>query len=149
MKYKHFPAPFFNHFIQPSPPPIAKLKSLHGVLRGQLPPQKWSHPFVVCPPHDNFKISHRYVNLKQPYNQDIKEQVTPKIFLKKKTGFTWNSQPQRHSVEKMFSNSIPICGVNFQIIYQSPRLGLTREKLTCLDLWSLLFINSSLAWSDH
>ena len=37
MKYKLFPAPFFNHFIQPSPPPIAKLKSLHGVLRGQLP----------------------------------------------------------------------------------------------------------------
>ena len=29
MKYKLFPAPFFNHFIQPSPPPIAKLKSLH------------------------------------------------------------------------------------------------------------------------
>ena len=37
MKYKLFPAPFFNHFIQPSPPPIAKLKSLHGVLRSELP----------------------------------------------------------------------------------------------------------------
>ena len=38
MKYKHFPDPFFNHFIQPILPTIAKLKSLNGVLRGQLPP---------------------------------------------------------------------------------------------------------------
>ena len=37
MKYKYFPAPFLNYFIQTSPPAIAKLKSLHGVLRGQLP----------------------------------------------------------------------------------------------------------------
>ena len=36
MKYKLFPAPFFNHFIQP----IAKLRSLHVVLRGQPPPIK-------------------------------------------------------------------------------------------------------------
>ena len=55
MNYKLFLALFFNHFIQPSPPPIAKLKSLHDVLRGQLPPQKWSHPFVACPSHDNSK----------------------------------------------------------------------------------------------
>ena len=38
MKYKIFPTPFFNHFIQPNPPRIVKLKSLHGVLRGQLLP---------------------------------------------------------------------------------------------------------------
>ena len=38
MKYKHFPALFFNHIIQPSSPTIAKLNSLHGVLRGQLLP---------------------------------------------------------------------------------------------------------------
>ena len=38
MKYKIFPAPFFNHFIQPSPPPIVKLKSLHSVLNGQPAP---------------------------------------------------------------------------------------------------------------
>ena len=37
MKFKLFPAPFFNDLFQPSSPPIAKLKSLHGVLRGQLP----------------------------------------------------------------------------------------------------------------
>ena len=49
MENKLFTAPFFNHFIQPSPLPIAKLKSLHGVLRGQLPPRNVSNPFVVCP----------------------------------------------------------------------------------------------------
>ena len=38
MKYKYFAAPFFNHFIQPSPTTFAKLKSLHGVFSGQLPP---------------------------------------------------------------------------------------------------------------
>ena len=38
MKYKHFLAPFFKHFIQPSPPTIAKLKSLDCALRGQIPP---------------------------------------------------------------------------------------------------------------
>ena len=37
-KYKLLPAPFFNHFIQPSPSTVAKLKSLHGVLKGQVPP---------------------------------------------------------------------------------------------------------------
>ena len=38
MRYKRFPAPFFNYFIQPSSPPIAISKSLHGVMRGQLHP---------------------------------------------------------------------------------------------------------------
>ena len=52
-----FPALFFNHFIQPSPPPIVKLKSLHCVSRGHLPSQKCSHLFVVCHPYDAFKIS--------------------------------------------------------------------------------------------
>ena len=56
MKYKLFPTPVFNHFIQPSPP-IAKLKSLHGVLRGQIPPWKWLHSFAACPSYENFKIS--------------------------------------------------------------------------------------------
>ena len=46
MKYKHFPAPSFNHLIQPTPR-IAKLKSLNGVLRGQLPPKIW---FPTPPP---------------------------------------------------------------------------------------------------
>ena len=50
MKYKHFPAPFFNHFIQPSPPTIAKLKSLHVVLRRQLLPIKMASSLCALPP---------------------------------------------------------------------------------------------------
>ena len=49
MKYKSFPAPFFNHFIQPSPPPIAKLKSLHGVSSGQRPHKNSPIPLWVAP----------------------------------------------------------------------------------------------------
>ena len=57
MKYKHFPAPFFNHFIQPGPPTVAKLKFLYGALKGQLCPLKWSHPWWLAPPpFDNFKV---------------------------------------------------------------------------------------------
>ena len=37
MKYKLFPAPFFKHFIQPSPPPIAKLKSLNIATTARSP----------------------------------------------------------------------------------------------------------------
>ena len=67
MKYKLCPAPFFNHFIECNPPSIAKLKSLHGVLRDQLAPYKWCPLCVVCnpptpppppPQYDNFKILH-------------------------------------------------------------------------------------------
>ena len=60
MKYKHFPAPFFNHFIQPSPPTIAKLKSLHGALM--------VHLFVACPRFDNFKIPPNLYALPSPIN---------------------------------------------------------------------------------
>ena len=49
MQYKSFPAPFFNHFIQPSPPPIAKLKSLHGVSSGQRPHKNSPIPLWVAP----------------------------------------------------------------------------------------------------
>ena len=38
MKYKRLSVPFPNHFIQLSPPTIAKLQSLHDVLKGQLSP---------------------------------------------------------------------------------------------------------------
>ena len=31
-------------------------------------------------------LAHKYVNLKEPYNQDIKEQVTTENVYKKKTG---------------------------------------------------------------
>ena len=33
-------------------------------------------------------LVHKYVNLKEPYNRDIKEKVTTKSVLKEKTGFT-------------------------------------------------------------
>ena len=49
MKYKYFPASFFNHFIQPSPPAIAKLKSLHGVLRVTLPHENGRIPLWIAP----------------------------------------------------------------------------------------------------
>ena len=36
----------------------------------------------------SMSLSYKYINLKEPYNQDIKGHVITKIFLKKKTGFT-------------------------------------------------------------
>ena len=47
-------------------------------------------------------LAHKYIDLKESYNQDIKEQVTTKNCLKKKTDFTWNPQSQRHSVQVFF-----------------------------------------------
>ena len=32
--------------------------------------------------HFSMSLAHKYVNLKEPYNQDIKEQVTTKFFKK-------------------------------------------------------------------
>ena len=63
-------------------------------------------------------LVHKYVNLKEPYNKNIKEKVTIKKFLKKKAGFTWNPQLQRHSVQKVFFkfNSLFVV-LTFQIIY--------------------------------
>ena len=42
--------------------------------------------------HFSISLVHIYVNLKEPYNQDIKEKVTSKNFLEKKADFTWNPQ---------------------------------------------------------
>ena len=59
-------------------------------------------------------LSHKYINLKESYNQDIHEQVTTKNFLKKKTGFAWNPKSQRHSVQaRCFQIQSPICYVKF------------------------------------
>ena len=64
-------------------------------------------------------LARKYVNLEEPYNQDIKEQVTITIFPKKKTDFTGNPQPQRQSVLKAFSKFNPLFVVStFQILYQ-------------------------------
>ena len=67
--------------------------------------------------HFSMSLPDKYMNLKDPYNQDIKEQVTTKKFLKKKTGFTWNPQPQRHSVQKVFFKfNLLFVVLTFQII---------------------------------
>ena len=67
----------------------------------------------------SMSLAHKYVNIKEPYNQDIKEQVTTTNWLKKKTGFTWNPQSQRHSVEMFFKfNPLFVVVLTFQIIYQ-------------------------------
>ena len=69
--------------------------------------------------HFSMSLFHKYINLKEPHNQDIKEQFTIKKFWKKKTGFKWNSQPQSHSVQKVFFIFNPLLVVlTFQIIYQ-------------------------------
>ena len=62
----------------------------------------------------SMSLARKYVNLKEPYNQDIKEQVTTIIFLKKKTDFTWNPQPpEAKCAEGVFQIQSPIYGVNF------------------------------------
>ena len=53
MKYKHLPAPFFNHFIQPRPPTVSKLKSLHVVLGVSFPHKDgpiilWLDPHLIA-----------------------------------------------------------------------------------------------------
>ena len=57
--------------------------------------------------HSSMSLAHKYVNLKEP--KDIKEQDNTNIFFKKKkTGFTWNPQPQRNSVQKVFFKFNPL-----------------------------------------
>ena len=50
MEYKHFPAQVFNHFIQPSRPTTAQLKSSHDVLRGKPSPIKMVPSLCDLPP---------------------------------------------------------------------------------------------------
>ena len=75
--------------------------------------------------HFSMSLAYKYVNLKEPYNQDIKGHVTIKIFLKKKTGFTWNPQPKRHSIQDVFQIQSPICGVNV-----SNNMSITHVKVS-------------------
>ena len=51
-------------------------------------------------------------NLKEPYDQDTKEQFTTKNIYKKQTDFKWNPQPQRQCVECVFQFHSSIRGVN-------------------------------------
>ena len=79
MTYKHFPAQSFNHLIQPSPR-IAKLKSLNGVLRGQLPPNIWFPTPVPTtpppPPHHNVYALPSPINTTTMIRQNTKFPLT-------------------------------------------------------------------------
>ena len=69
--------------------------------------------------HFYFSLAHENVNPKEPYNQNIKEMVTAKAFLKKKTSCTGNPHPHRYSVQKVFFKLYPLfVMLTFQIIYQ-------------------------------
>ena len=58
-------------------------------------------------------LSHKYVNLKDPYNQDIKEQVTT-IFLKKRRQALHGIAKPEHSVQNVFFKfNLLFFGVNF------------------------------------
>ena len=73
-KYYHFTSTFTFWIL------FAKLKTLHGILRGQFPPWKWSHPFVACTPYDNFKISPKPYALPSPsYKYDNYDKTTYKV----------------------------------------------------------------------
>ena len=54
MKYKQFPAQFFNHFIEPCPPAIAELKSIKikitWCLEGSTSPIKMVPSLCGLPP---------------------------------------------------------------------------------------------------
>ena len=61
-------------------------------------------------------LTNNEANLTEPHNQDIKVQVTTKD-MKRKTCFTWNPHPQRHSMRRVFFQiHLPISGINFSII---------------------------------
>ena len=73
MKYKLFPAQFFYHFMQPSPPPIVKLKYLNDVMRGQ---HKNGPMPLKLAPYDNFKISPQPTCSSKSYKYDNYDKTT-------------------------------------------------------------------------
>ena len=69
--------------------------------------------------HFSMSVAREYVNLKKPYNQDIKVYVTTITFITKKKDFTWNPQTRRQSELKVFFKFNPLFVVlTFQIMYQ-------------------------------
>ena len=68
----------------------------------------------------SMSLTHRHANLKEPYNQDIKEYVTTIMFFKKEDRLYMKSTTTEAKCGKgVFQIQFPICGVNFfQIIYQ-------------------------------
>ena len=58
-------------------------------------------------------LVHKYINLKEPYNQGIKEKVTTEFLLKKDKPYMKSPTPEALCVEGVFQIQSPICGVNF------------------------------------
>ena len=62
-------------------------------------------------------LAHKYVNLKESYNQDMKEQVTTKkedrLYMKSPT-------PEAYYAEDVFQLQSPTCGVNFSNNINNP-----------------------------
>ena len=69
--------------------------------------------------HFSMSLAHKYGNLKEPFNQDINEQVTTIFFLKKEDRLYMKSPTQRQSVQKMLFKFSPLfVKLTFKIIYQ-------------------------------
>ena len=58
-------------------------------------------------------LARKYVHLKEPYNQDIKEQVTTIIFFKTGRLYMKSPTPEAKCAEGVFQIESPIWGVNF------------------------------------
>ena len=61
----------------------------------------------------SMSLARKYVNLKEPCNKDIKEQVTTIIFLEKKTLYMKSPTPEAKCAKGVFQIQSPICGVTF------------------------------------
>ena len=61
-------------------------------------------------------LFHKYVNLKQPYNLDIKEKVTAKFSQEKENRLYMKSPTPEALCEEVVLQT-NVCGAFFQIIY--------------------------------
>ena len=64
-------------------------------------------------------LAGKYVHLKEPYNQDIKEQVTAIIFFKKDRFYMKSPTPETKCAEGVFQIQSPIWGVNLFVFFLS------------------------------
>ena len=103
MKYKLFSSPFFTHFIQPIPLPIAKLKSLYGVSRDQLLPLFHSSPLFS--PNNILKFGDKFTLENIIFvSKSISRQV-PSIFY---NWFTFSRNLQRYETCWSVTNHLNI-----------------------------------------
>ena len=58
-------------------------------------------------------LARKYINLKEPYNQYIKEWVTTLNFFHKKRLYMKSPAPETKCTKGVFQIQSPICGVNF------------------------------------